>query len=65
MRHTVDRMLSKPSDYKICMECGTWNWYENDECIRCGHSKFRKTNSRDTDAFREILKDYGNIELDV
>ena len=33
MRHTVDRIRNKPSDYVACEECDAINWYENEECV--------------------------------
>jgi hypothetical protein len=36
MEHSLEKIISKPSDYKICTSCGNLNWYENEECIICG-----------------------------
>ena len=40
MRHTVDYILGKPADFKVCKECRTINWYENDECVNCFSQEF-------------------------
>ncbi len=65
MRHSIERMLSKPNDYKRCRHCGCWNWYENDECINCGHTKFRKVNTKDIEGLRQAFEGYDGIELEV
>jgi len=36
MEHALAKIVVKPSDYKLCKECGAINWYENGECINCG-----------------------------
>ena len=36
MHHTLDKILGKPSDYKLCESCGNVTWYENSECAFCG-----------------------------
>lgn len=43
MRHSLDLIRNKASDYTICQasnddwpECNAINWYENTACIRCG-----------------------------
>ena len=38
----VWNLLSKPNDFKVCCECGAFNWYENEECIMCFEKKFKK-----------------------
>lgn len=35
MEHTISKIISKPSDYKICPFCGNINWYENNNCVVC------------------------------
>lgn len=40
MKHTMDYIKNKPSDFKICSYCGYVNWYENKDCIMCGFSNF-------------------------
>ena len=65
MRHTVDRMISKPSDYKRCERCGCWNWYENLECINCGSNKFRKVTDRDVEGLKKAFEGYILEELEL
>lgn len=47
MRHFIRRIVSKPSDYKVCDKCDSINWYENEECVNC-----------DSSAFSEPTKEY-------
>lgn len=35
MKHTLDYILSKPTDFKQCVNCGAFNWYENEDCVTC------------------------------
>lgn len=35
MHHTLDRIANKPTDYKLCLHCGEFNWYENEHCVSC------------------------------
>lgn len=35
MEHSLDKIQSKPSDYKICPACNKLNWYENEVCCSC------------------------------
>ena len=37
---TLDTLVMKPSDFKVCEKCGKINWYENEDCIECGENKF-------------------------
>lgn len=48
MYHTLEKILCKPNDYKICIskDCDTYNklnWYENDICISCWWNLFSDT----------------------
>lgn len=40
MNTTIERLKGKPDDFKICKDCGAFNWYENCECHNCGRSHF-------------------------
>lgn len=40
MEVNYSKILSKPSDFKICKTCGKINWYENDRCINCKGKEF-------------------------
>lgn len=33
MQHSLARIIAKPTDYKICNQCGCVNWYENKVCV--------------------------------
>lgn len=43
MEQTIEQVAGKPSDYKICKECGSPNWYENEYCVN-GCVKVEKNN---------------------
>lgn len=62
MHQTIGRIAGKVNDYKICRECKTINWYENEECIGCGKKKFRNMTERDGE---RLLKEYDEDGLDV
>ena len=34
------RITQKPTDYKVCEECGHLNWYENEQCCNCDCKEF-------------------------
>ena len=42
MTTQLHRVACKPSDYKICKECESLNWYENEACVtyNCGCKDF-------------------------
>ena len=40
MHHTVERILAKPTDYKVCKNCRALNWYENKICRACEEARF-------------------------
>ena len=41
MEATLEKIIGKVSDFKICMACKAVNWYENESCINCEKDKFR------------------------
>jgi len=51
MHVTLGYLLSKPSDFKICLNCGAFNWYENEECHSCGGTEFREATRKDVDSY--------------
>ena len=62
MYHTLDKIISKPNDYKVCLstECDTYhklNWYENDICILCWWNNF-------SDLWSEEVKDSIDREIE-
>ncbi len=47
MRHTLNRIVGKPDDYIKCKSCISLNWYENGNCVACGHTLFLYLLNRD------------------
>jgi hypothetical protein len=45
--HSLGRITSKKSDYKMCNLCGHLNWHENINCVVCDYE-----NSFDIDEAR-------------
>jgi len=71
MHHTIDRISGKPEDYVICQVCGSWNWYENENCVNCDvhlDGKCRKATEEDAKKLERTFDKYDvneSIELDV
>ena len=61
MKHTIDRILSNPNDYKLCKDCGMINWYENKTCIYCGSGNFNKIGAD----IKEWVEDGAYAEADI
>jgi len=40
MESSLSQIQQKPTDYKICKNCKSINWYENQECIGCMGREF-------------------------
>jgi hypothetical protein len=40
MHHTLGRIRDKPTDYKLCKECYSVNWYKNEFCVNCNSEEF-------------------------
>jgi hypothetical protein len=58
MRHSLERIKSKPQDYKFCVVwdengCGEINWYEVDECTRCGNPNLQNATQGRVDDYCE------------
>jgi hypothetical protein len=32
MKTTIEKVIGKPSDYWVCPNCNSLNWYENEQC---------------------------------
>ena len=47
MEFTLDYIVTKESDFKVCKKCNTLNWYENEECRECGSILFDNSRVRD------------------
>lgn len=62
MHHTIGRIAGKTNDYKICLRCGSVNWYENKECHICGNKTFREMTEKDAD---ELLNSYEDDEIEI
>jgi hypothetical protein len=56
MKHTIGYILAKPRDFKLCLKCGQINWYENEECVFCGASDFKKATRKDVEIFIKLIK---------
>jgi hypothetical protein len=57
MYHSVGRIAGKPGDYRICLFCGSINWYENEECLNCENKKFKDMTEKDAKTFLESFDD--------
>ena len=42
MQKILACIIGKPSDFKICIDCSSINWYENEECHECGGKYFEQ-----------------------
>lgn len=70
MQHTLAKILGKPSDYRICNNCGCVNWYENETCVNhCVESKLEENDGRvisfveeEYDFYKE--DGYSEVEID-
>jgi len=38
LEHCLSKIVTKPSDYKLCPACSKVNWYENEECYNCNEN---------------------------
>ncbi|MHB1764963.1 MAG: hypothetical protein ACYCS1_05435 [Gammaproteobacteria bacterium] len=54
MEATLDKISSKINDYKLCSDCGTINFYENEICHSCKRNEFK--------LIGEGIEDYVNQE---
>lgn len=64
MYHRVDRILTKPDDYKICRACGNINWYENDVCkeLGCSSTKFKPLGKR---FLKNLDQEYDGYDIEI
>ena len=68
MHATIDKITSKPSDYKICMACNYVNWYENEMCVICDSTKLSDDEDMVHKKMVELLDDFEDdmqCELDI
>jgi ribosomal protein L40E len=70
VHHTIARMSGKPEDYQICSKCGSWNWYENENCVSCGEELkgSRRATEQDANRLYDVFKrenDVDSVELEV
>ena len=67
--YRVSDIIDNPDDFKKCKSCGAINWYENEECVNCGGTKFRELNEEDLKNLEEyadeVSKDYDTAWEDV
>ena len=52
---TYEKIYGKPTDYKLCNDCKAFNYYDNDECCRCGCREFKE---REEDVITMIESEY-------
>lgn len=68
MYNTIGRIAGKIIDYKICKECGSINWYENESCVNCYtintvlKTIFRPMTEKDAEI---LLQDYTDDECEM
>lgn len=55
MEASLENIKEKPTDFKICKECGAINYYENEKCINCRKIDFEE---RDKKVVELIERDY-------
>jgi len=56
MHVTLGYLTAKPEDFKVCLNCGAFNWYENEICHSCGKSRFRPATQKDVNRYYEQRK---------
>jgi len=65
MRHTLDYILDKKNDFKICVECGSFIWHEKDKCNSCSSTTIRDINQKDIIFLNKEIEMNGNYIVDV
>ena len=59
MENSLEKILGKPSDYRMCKLCGNINWYENTSCVFCGD----ETIESETTMSNEDMSDWITEEI--
>lgn len=69
MEVELQQIEMKDTDFKVCEDCGCFNWYENDVCCRCfsenkdGKAHFRDVGEEDIKTERNFwIKEEGYTE---
>ncbi len=62
MHHKIERIASKPQDYKTCKECGCTNLYENGVCHSFGSSNFQPA---DASVLLNLFHELPGLEMEV
>jgi len=70
MHCAIGYLLAKPRDFKICLRCGAFNWYENESCHSCGFTRFRKATQKDVEEYVKYREEHDEhfcdeCEIDV
>jgi len=52
MRVTLGYLLGKVEDFKVCPQCKSFNWYENEKCINCSNANLK--NCKESEVLRYI-----------
>jgi ribosomal protein L40E len=62
MEMSLSQILMKATDYKVCKQCNTVNWYENKQCIDCGEKDFDDDKLKVMDVVRKEYVYYRETE---
>lgn len=65
MEHDVDRISAYPNDYKYCCKCGRINYFENNYCITCKGTIFRRLNNDDAWELRDEWENKLSYRMEV
>lgn len=60
MTTTIGNVLSKPSDYWVCPDCNSLNWYEEDEC--CDKLGMGCVEGNPLNTQELLIKDFNTLE---
>jgi predicted amidophosphoribosyltransferase len=60
MEVRLDQILLKPSDFKICKECGRVLFYDRECCIWCGCEEFDEDRTSVLDFYEKEVKWWKN-----
>ena len=61
MEMDLMRISQKPHDYKVCLECGSLNWYENEFCCKCKHPQFSDNEDRVNNTITDYYYEYEDL----
>jgi ribosomal protein L40E len=61
MEMDLMRISQKPHDYKVCLNCGSLNWYENEFCCKCEHNIFTDNHNKINDTISDYYSEYADL----